>query len=226
MSGVDNPDEIDVVEGIIAEVMSRVRTLVPGIVVAYDPLLGTAKVQVARRGADSEGRPYDQPIVPAAKVMWMRFGGMIIMGALNPGDEVALAVPHRSFDTWDSTGQLSDIDALDRQFDYGSSVVLMGLSSTPNALPQAPGQLIIGREDGTGTIKITLPPPGATSPATVEIEGAVLKLGALATESGILGDLFKAFFDAHVHPDPVSGSTGVPSVAMPAPTLSTKVLLE
>ena len=42
--------------------------------------------------------------------------------------------------------------------------------------------------------------------------------GALATEAAVLGTAFLALFNAHIHPDPVSGVTGVPTTPMIAGT--------
>lgn len=47
-----------------------------------------------------------------------------------------------------------------------------------------------------------------------------IDLGEGASERLVLGDSFKTFFDAHVHPDPVGGTTGPPTVALPDSVLS------
>jgi len=44
--------------------------------------------------------------------------------------------------------------------------------------------------------------------------GVHVHLGEGATESIILGDAFKALYNAHTHSSPAGGSTGVPAVAM------------
>lgn len=238
MSGSDNPDEIDEANAIVADVMAKVRTLVPGIVVTYNSILGTAKVQIALRGAASDGKAYDQVIVPAARVMWMRFGGMCIMGSLRAGDEVALAVPHRSFDKWLLAGGIADPDDLETKFDYASAVVLMGLSSLKNPLPQTfPNKMVIGREDGSGTITITMAAPvkGAPAlPATVTIEGAQIEIGIGALQQMVLGNLLKTYLDAHTHgpgsfstvSGVVSGVSGAPASPLPSATLSLKSKVE
>jgi len=44
--------------------------------------------------------------------------------------------------------------------------------------------------------------------------GALIDLGLTAGEALVLGNAFLTLFNAHVHPDPLSGSTGVPTVPM------------
>jgi len=56
----------------------------------------------------------------------------------------------------------------------------------------------------------------------VIVKGATIELGEGATEKAILGDLFKVFFDAHIHPTGV-GPSGPPTVPQPPTTLSDRV---
>ena len=53
----------------------------------------------------------------------------------------------------------------------------------------------------------------------IVVQTSDLRLGdATATEAVVLGTAFATLFNAHVHPDPASGFTGVPTVAMVSPT--------
>lgn len=58
--------------------------------------------------------------------------------------------------------------------------------------------------------------------AKIVIESGAIELGAGATQSAVLGDLFKTYNDTHTHSSGI-GPTGVPIVLMPASNLSTTV---
>lgn len=60
---------------------------------------------------------------------------------------------------------------------------------------------------------------------TATVDGALIKLGAAATQSVILGDIFMAYFNTHIHPT-VLGPSGPPVVPMPQESLSIKVITE
>jgi hypothetical protein len=68
------------------------------------------------------------------------------------------------------------------------------------------------------------------SSGTITIDGDTkIDLGAAALNALVKGTAFKLLYDTHVHPDPVSGSTGPPTVLMDVPPgthLSAKVNTE
>lgn len=82
---------------------------------------------------------------------------------------------------------------------------------------------VVMNKDGSVIIK-------NTKGATVNMDATADKIVASATlievngdsESAVLGDAFKAYFDTHTHPTGV-GPSGPPAAPMPANTLSTKV---
>lgn len=63
------------------------------------------------------------------------------------------------------------------------------------------------------------------SKGTATVEGTQVKLGIAAAQSAVLGDIFKKFFDQHIHPTAI-GPSGPPSQPVPASALSTKVKVE
>lgn len=75
-----------------------------------------------------------------------------------------------------------------------------------------PGHLELGATKGirvrvgSNTIDIT-----PTADGTLEIDATNIKLGSAATQA-LLKQSFATFFDAHVHTDPVSGTTGPPTI--------------
>lgn len=82
--------------------------------------------------------------------------------------------------------------------------------------------------DAGGDVDVTAAGEANISGANgITFFGPFTKIGSSgASEHVILGDLFKIFFDAHVHLDPQGGVTGPPTVDMPAYTLSTKATVE
>ena len=231
MSG-DRVSEIEVLEALAADVLSRVRTVVPASIVSYAG--GFATVQIARRGRDREGRPYQIPPIERVPVAWPRFAGVSIVGEYLPGAEILLGIADRSLDAWIETGTVHDAES-DRMFSLTDAIVLFGVgSSKANPLPTTAGSLLIGRDDGSAVVRISLPHAG---PPVVELEAAEIKLGKIATEALVKGDAFKAFFDGHKHVyvDSISAAavatpslSGVPSstpitpAPLPASVLSTK----
>lgn len=228
MSG-DRVSEIEMLEALALDVLSRVRTIVPASIVSYAG--GLATVQIARRGRDREGRAYVIPPIECVPVAWPRFGGMSIVGELLPKDEVLLGIADRSLDAWIETGAQHDAES-DRMFALTDAIVLFGVgSSKARPLPATAGSLLIGRDDGSARVRISM---AAGGPPVVELEAAEIKLGAVATEALIKGDAFKTYFDTHTHTytdtgpgagavqtTPPSSAPGFPDL-MPAGTLSTK----
>lgn len=75
----------------------------------------------------------------------------------------------------------------------------------------AEGEVVVHAlgKDGATQATVRLRPDG-----TIVLDGTKIELGAGATEAVVLGDAFKTLFNAHVHPDPVSGNTLPPTVLM------------
>lgn len=93
-------------------------------------------------------------------------------------------------------------------------------------LSLAAGEVCV-RAFGTQTSYIHLKPNGEVrvrGDLKVIIESAgTIELGTASLEPLVKGTTFGLFFNAHVHPDPVSGTTGTPVVLMSGAQLSSKV---
>src|SRR5690606_22859124 len=74
--GADRPTDEDVQDALAARIREQVRTQIPGVVVTYDPATMRAKVQPTRMIKRFGGPPVLLPPIPAAPVLWQRFGGM------------------------------------------------------------------------------------------------------------------------------------------------------
>lgn len=91
---------------------------------------------------------------------------------------------------------------------------LKGLSPGDVALYTSGGSFIKLAATGLITVETT---------GNVEVKAGTIKLGNGATEAAVLGDLFKATFDAHTHVGNLGYTTSPPSTPMPPTNLSTVV---
>jgi len=188
---VDNPTAVDASEQARLSTMCSIRTLIPGVVVSYDPALRKASVQPMRLGSNLDGTPYTLPIVPAAPILWPRFAGMIIVGRLNPGDTVMLAVSDRELDQFlISPPSVPYASVTPRTHVLTDAVCVLGLSQDTNPLkgpPSNPTVLHVGREDLLAFMQI-----GIDVPHTV-LQGTgpgSIRLGLVAAQPVIRGTLF------------------------------------
>jgi hypothetical protein len=184
------PTDIDVLSAFERSIRSKVRTLSPATVLTYDDTAKTAKVQLHRRWTDSSGQLRQPPIIPAAPVCWPRFGGMIVMGRLNPGDEVIAGVCERDIEKWLQKGGSVDPGS-DRTHHLIDTIVMLSLASRKKPMPPSAGQFRIGREDGTATVSFAIDGPGV-----ITIEAPTIRMGQAATHPAILGTAMTNAFTA------------------------------
>lgn len=100
MTAERQPGYIEATEAAMRDVQKRVRTFVPGTVVAYEPTTRRATVQPGPSlvTGGREGRPL--PPLPAVPVLFPGGGGFELVWPLSPGDRVTLCVFDRSIDRW------------------------------------------------------------------------------------------------------------------------------
>lgn len=171
---------------------SLIRTTIPVIVVAYDDVQNLATVRLRRNPIDERGRAYEAPLLRDLPVAWPRGGGVIWRGSLLPGDLCLLLVSDRELapQLLGPYGQPISGQTR-RQHEVGDGIVVpLGLSTVGDTIAPGAGSLVVGREDGTATIKL-----GLTAP-TAEIEAAQIKLGATATQSVAQAEALVAAVDA------------------------------
>lgn len=187
------PTQVEALDQLQRDTMQRIRTAVPGIVVAYDPIRNVAQIQPAIGGRDvGTGIPITLPILPDVPVMWPRGAGVTIRGELMTGDAVLLLVCDRSIDDWIALGGVVP-GKLTRTHSLADAVALPMLSPATSPLPVSGGKLVIGRDDGTATITITLPAFGAPM---ITIDAPVIQLGATAVEHAAIAEQVIAAIDA------------------------------
>lgn len=173
--------ELTVLAALGADILRRARAHLPGVVVAYDPTTGRARVTVGLQGTTAQGVP-DKPLeVPDAPVLWPRFGGCCVMGSLVPGDTVLLAIADRAIDRWLLAGGVVPLES-DRMHEITDAVVLPGLM--PDSRPPPAGAaaaLTIGREDGTATLAIT-----STGPGVIQATATTIQLGSAGAAEAVI----------------------------------------
>lgn len=199
--GADRPTDEDVQDALAARIREQVRTQIPGVVVTYDPIGMRAKVQPTRMIKRLGGPPVLLPPIPAAPVLWQRFGGMVSVGRLNPGDLVLLSVCDRELDSFMRQGQAPADPKSARMHSLTDAVVLVGMPSDARPLPATAGlggtEWHLGREDGTAAVRL----PMAPLPPQVIVEGpdvGGILLGEGATEGALRGTAVAAACDVAV----------------------------
>ncbi len=79
--------------------------------------------------------------------------------------------------------------------------------------------------DGSKDTHVLFQDPDGKQKIVYDAKSNTLKVGA-GTQSVILGDLFRAYFNTHVHATAAVGPPVPPTVPMPASNLSTKLKVE
>ncbi len=122
----DKPDILDFVRTIINRTIMEIAGVRVGTVVVPYPD-GTADVQPVRF-RKYYGVPQLDPLVLKAPVGWWRFGGMVLAGDLDVGDQVLIVNLEREFAQWWTTGLVGP-EATDRMHDPADVVVLPWIQS-------------------------------------------------------------------------------------------------
>lgn len=178
------------------------------------------------------GTPELLPIIQGVPVLWPRISvgttgpQAHIYMPMKPNTNVMVLFSDRSLDKWLSTG--GEVDPQDtRAHALSDAVALPGLFPFNDPIPDVdPSDIRIVLKWPERGIDCEIILGGDTNNIILR-PGNQLMLGASnADQSAILGELFKAVYEGHFHPDPVSGFTGVPTVPLPATVLSAKVKIK
>ncbi len=231
----------DVIQDAIKRILSVSHTMMPCKVTTYDPVKQKVSVQPLLKftpdktlnedGILVDGIPELLPIIQGVPVMFPRVsagaGGpqAHMYFPIKPGTNVMCLFADKSLDKWKTTG--GEVDPQDVRFHaLSDAVALPGLFSFNNPIPNLdPSDIRIQLLWPDRGIDSEIFIGGDTNDIVIRA-GNIVRLGASdAAQSAMLGDLFKAFFDLHVHPTGV-GPSGVPSVLMTPDLLSTKVKIK
>lgn len=150
MSTPDTPALEDVIREFVRAGCAKVHTTIPGTVVAYDPILQRATVQLSIRQRRADPlldieRPalLPTPPIPNVPVVWPSgsqvVGGWSIHGPLVTGDPVTVVFAERSTDEWRTTGAPDNVPLHARRHAYTDAIAIPGgRAFNPAVVPTAP----------------------------------------------------------------------------------------
>jgi hypothetical protein len=114
-------------EKIFKSLMLNVHTVLPGVVVSFDPSIPTAKVQPAlQRVFSVTGEPVDLPPCLDVPVVFPGSGDFWLTVDLKPGSYVLLAFSERSIENWKEQGGVLDPE-INRTFNLSDAFAIAGV---------------------------------------------------------------------------------------------------
>lgn len=202
----ETPTWADVINRAITSKLSDVHVAMPGRVHAYSASRNTVDVapQYTRSVEREDGSFADEdlPIIPDVPIAWPRGGGgsFFITWPLSVGDPVLIVFCEKDLGVWRERGEPGTTGD-QRTHGLSGAVAYPGLFANSEALDSS---------------KVH---------ATKMVVGSEVFLGAAtAAQSMVLGDAFKALYDAHTHPTAM-GPSGAPLIPITT-QLSTKHKLD
>lgn len=200
---IDEPTALDMLQAITKEVLMSMAGIRVGTVTSYDPVKRTADVQPVRRRKVWR-EPVSLPPVSQAPVGWWRFGGMVLAGELEPGDEVLLLACAREVWPWYLQGGEVDPQS-ERMHDATDTIVLPWISSLKRAITaRAARSFFLGREDGTAGITIPMDVPARL---VVDAGPLGIVLGSGAVEPALKGTTVVSAFTTWAGAISTAGAT-------------------
>lgn len=150
----DKVTPIEALEAVKNSTIGAVRTTIIAVVQSYNPITNTAICKFARRSQTADGQIFDPQPTPPLPVRWMKGGGWVLRWELQTGDLVDLEVHDRSIGEVLAVGGTVDPEN-QRRFSIGDAVVIPGMASDKSPLAAGTADLVLGREDGSGEIRIS-----------------------------------------------------------------------
>lgn len=194
----NDPDEQqrDAMENMLA----NLRVAMPGIVQSFDPATQTATVQPAINEnvkiGDGERQAMSLPVLSDIPVQFPRGGGYSLTLPIRPGDECLLVFSDSCIDGWWQSGGIQN-QMERRRHDLSDATAIMGITSTPRAVPGYSSDTLQVRSDDGSTF-IELDGKNISIQAeTITVHGDLVVDGE-ATIYGIA-------FTPHVHGGVVTG---------------------
>ena len=181
---------------------SGLWTMLPGIIVSFDPITLTAAVQPAVKAlmvTDAGLSPIDMPILPHCLVHYPRGGGCSITFPIMPDDECMVLFASRQLDGFWQSGQAQPPSDFGKH-EISDGVALVGLTSRAKPLAGVSTDSVQVRSDDGLTV-FDLNPSAQTIALTAP--GGIFLNGPVMADSTItaIGDVTGAGIDlkAHVH---------------------------
>lgn len=109
------------------------HTMLPGIIVSYDPATQTAQVQPAIRRIFTEKGPVNLPLCVDVPVQFPGGGNFYLTFPVEPGDECCLQFSERAIDNWAIDGGVQN-PAEYRLHDLSDAVATVGINSQARRL--------------------------------------------------------------------------------------------
>jgi len=112
------------------------------------------QISMVKRNPET-GEESEEPLPRLVRVPvgFYKAGGFVISLPISVGDEGVLTFFDRSLDVWKSTGKISVPDS-SRLHDISDSMFTPFPTSESGAVVNDPNNMVIGKEDGSSTIKI------------------------------------------------------------------------
>lgn len=213
------------IEVILDARLDRLNTCLPAFVNSYNPENQTAEVQPIHAEyyllEDGTKELQQWPAIPNVPVLHPRSeAGFYIHLPVKKGSLVFLICSQRSLDEWFETDGKTEVIPEELTTHGASDFVALPMGSTNrNKIAGANADdLLIGHTNND--VKIRLEPDG-----TVNITASRINLGdeagalalALAQEVNDNFTAFRTAYNAHIHIDPLSGVTGIPTVPLGSP---------
>ena len=163
MTVTDQSSQMDaatLIERFVRHGLENAFCCLPARVETYYPQEGTADVQPLLREVQNEANErkiYTIPVLPHVPVAPMRLGGFVIRAPLKKGDRVLVQFADRKLDEWWlGDGGLKDPTGDPLPHSINNGIILpLSLSPRSDTIPNLDEDaLVIGREDGSGSIKV------------------------------------------------------------------------
>ncbi len=201
---------------ILEQYKKTLNTSLPGLVETYDPATRRARVRIALRKVDNDGKAEERTPAVNVPVLYPSGGGFTFIFPLAEGDPVMLIFSQRGLTEFKKTYELSTPDRT-RIMDGADVVAVPGFgplevmpaTQTGAALQTVDGDDFIKIDEGSITIKVT------DGDIILDVpDGKTVHLGGTGGDELATKTFVQNHFNRHIHNHPM-GPTAVP--AIPAP---------
>lgn len=203
-------DPLETMQTTLDNRQAQIQTMMPGIIVAFDPVTLTAKVQPAlqslQRMPDGTTKYVDTAELHDVPVQFPGGGGALLTFPVKKGDDCTLIFASRSIDFWHQLGGVQK--PLDRRLhDINDAICQVGVRSSP-AVPEGisgdavqlrtdDGNLTISLDHTTGQISMKANTKVVIEATNMQMKGDVEITGKLVVDG--------TTFSTHTHQDDGKG---------------------
>lgn len=200
---------------IIDNALSKVHTNTIGIIESFDPETQTATIQPAiKRVIMTENKETityntnNYPLLVNVPIVFQGGGDWFITFPVKKGDECIIFSMERSISKWKVNGGIQEPGDLKRKLSFKDAVAMVGIQSKASALPNFNAdEPEFRNRDGDVLLKLTSSGIVLYSDADNAVRYSALETAYNQLKTDF--DNLVTIFNAHVHPDPTSGSTGI-----------------